>query len=87
MHSALPWLVFLFAFKAWRWKALPVLALPLGTWFSAIYLGEHYVVDVLGGIAYGLGAFILVEIVLPRLSVRFGFLSKNVPKLETKSES
>ncbi|MBE3115605.1 inositol phosphorylceramide synthase [Candidatus Bathyarchaeota archaeon] len=87
MHSALPWLVFLFAFKAWRWKALPVLALPLGTWFSAVYLGEHYVVDVLGGIAYGLGAFILVEKVLPLLTGRFRFLSKNVPKLETKSES
>ena len=87
MHSALPWLVFLFAFKAWRWKALPVLALPVGTWFSAVYLGEHYVVDVLGGIAYGLIAFTLVEIVLPPLTARFRFLSKNVPKLETKSES
>ena len=38
---------FLFAFKIWRWKALPVLALPVGTWFSVIYLGEHYFVDVL----------------------------------------
>jgi len=32
-------------------------------------------------------AFILVEKVLPPLTIRFGFLSKNVPKLETKSES
>ena len=60
-----------------------MLALPVGTWFSAIYLGEHYVVDVLGGIGYGLAAFILVEKVLPPLTVRFGFLRKNVPKLET----
>jgi hypothetical protein len=80
MHSALPWLVFLFAFKVWKWKALPVLAIPVGTWFSAIYLGEHYVVDVLGGIAYATVAFIAVEKILPLLSERIGFLMKHVPK-------
>jgi hypothetical protein len=46
MHSAMPWLVFLFAFKIWKWKGLPVVKIPVGTWFSAIYLGEHYFVDV-----------------------------------------
>jgi membrane-associated phospholipid phosphatase len=79
MHSALPWLVFLFAFKVWKWKALPVLALPVGTWFSAVYLGEHYVTDVLGGIAYATVAFIAVEKILPLLSARVGFLRKHVP--------
>jgi membrane-associated phospholipid phosphatase len=79
MHSALPWLVFLFAFKIWRWKALPVLALPVGTWFSAVYLGEHYVVDVLGGIAYATVAFVAVEKLLPLLSRKIGFLRKHVP--------
>jgi membrane-associated phospholipid phosphatase len=79
MHSALPWLVFLFAFKVWKWKALPVLALPVGTWFSAIYLGEHYVTDVLGGIAYATAAFIAVEKILPLLSSRIDFLRKHVP--------
>jgi hypothetical protein len=79
MHSALPWLVFLFAFKIWRWKALPVLSLPVGTWFSAVYLGEHYVVDVFGGIAYATMAFVAVEKILPLLSDRIGFLRKHVP--------
>jgi membrane-associated phospholipid phosphatase len=79
MHSAIPWLVFLFAFKVWRWKSLPVLALPVGTWFSAVYLGEHYVVDVLGGIAYATVAFIAVEKLLPLLSARIGFLRRHVP--------
>ncbi len=80
MHSAIPWLVFLFAFRIWKWKALPVLALPVGTWFSAIYLGEHYVVDVLGGIAYATIAFFAVEKLLPILSARVGFLKKHVPQ-------
>ena len=79
MHSALPFLIFLFTFKIWRWKALPVLALPVGTWFSAIYLGEHYVVDVLGGIAYATVAFVAVEKILPLLSGKLGFLRKHIP--------
>jgi len=83
MHSALPFLIFLFTFKIWRWKALPVLALPVGTWFSAIYLGEHYIVDVLGGIAYATVAFVAVEKILPLLSGKIGFLRKHVPEGKT----
>jgi membrane-associated phospholipid phosphatase len=81
MHSAMPWLVFLFAFKIWRWKALPVAILPVGTWFSAVYLGEHYFVDVLGGIAYATIAFIAVEKLLPLLSERLHFFRKHLPQL------
>jgi membrane-associated phospholipid phosphatase len=79
LHSALPWLVFLFSFKIWKWRALPVLVLPVGTWFSAVYLGEHYVVDVLGGIAYATVAFVAVIAVLPLLSRHVRFLGKHIP--------
>jgi membrane-associated phospholipid phosphatase len=80
MHSALPWLISLFAIKIWRKKALPVLIFPIGVWFSAVYLGEHYFVDVLGGIAYATLAFVAVEKILPYLSGKIGFLKKHVPK-------
>jgi membrane-associated phospholipid phosphatase len=79
MHSAMPWLVFLFAFKIWRWKSLPAVIIPVGTWFSAVYLGEHYFVDVLGGIAYATIAFVAVEKLLPVLSDRIDLLKKHVP--------
>lgn len=79
MHSAMPWLVFLYAFKIWKWKSLPVAVIPIGTWFSAVYLGEHYFTDILGGILYATVAFIAVEKLLPVLSSRIGFLKKHVP--------
>ncbi len=79
MHSAMPWLVYLFAFKIWRWKSLPIVIIPVGTWFSAVYLGEHYFVDVLGGIAYATIAFVAVEKLLPLLSSRSNFLKKHIP--------
>jgi membrane-associated phospholipid phosphatase len=68
LHSMYPWLVALYAFKLVRVKALPVLALPFGVWFSAVYLGEHYVVDVIGGVVYGTCAFLFVEKVIPYIA-------------------
>ena len=59
LHSAYPWLIAFFAIKAWRKKTLPVIVFPTVIWFSAVYLGEHYVVDVLGGVAYATFASIL----------------------------
>lgn len=79
MHSAMPWLVFLYAFKIWKWKALPVVIIPVGTWFSAVYLGEHYFVDVIAGIAYATLAYVAVEKILPLLATKSSFLRKHVP--------
>ncbi|MCW4011137.1 MAG: phosphatase PAP2 family protein [Candidatus Bathyarchaeota archaeon] len=84
MHSALPWLISLFALKIWKAKASPILIFPIGVWFSATYLGEHYFVDVLGGIMYATVAFVAVEKLLPYLSCRISFLKKHVPKPEGK---
>ena len=85
MHSALPLLISLFSIKIWRKKAIPTLIFPVGVWFSAVYLGEHYVVDVLGGIAYAAIAFLIVEKALPFLSKRVSFLRRHLPQLEGKT--
>ena len=79
MHSALPFLISLFAIKIWKKKGLPVLIFPIGVWFSAVYLGEHYVVDVIGGVAYAVVAFVAVEKILPLLSKKINVLKKHVP--------
>ena len=79
MHSAIPWLVFLFAFRIWKWKSLPVLVIPVGTWFSAVYLGEHYFTDVVAGIIYATAAYLVVTMLLPYISSKVSFLQKHVP--------
>ena len=61
LHASYPWVVSLYAIKIKRIKALPVLIFPLGVWFSAVYLGEHYIIDLLAGVAYSTVAYFLAE--------------------------
>lgn len=66
LHAAYPWLISLCAFKIWKKKALPVFLFPILVWFSAVYLGEHYVIDIIGGVAYATSAFILAYKIFPK---------------------
>ncbi|MGB8779051.1 MAG: phosphatase PAP2 family protein [Candidatus Bathyarchaeia archaeon] len=65
LHAMYPWLISLFAFKIKKAKALPIIVFPIGVWFSAVYLGEHYVIDVIGGVIYGTCAFLIAEKLIP----------------------
>lgn len=67
LHAAYPWLISLFALKIGKKKAIPILVFPIIVWFSAIYLGEHYVVDIIGGAVYATAAFLAAEELIPRL--------------------
>jgi membrane-associated phospholipid phosphatase len=71
LHSAFPWLISLYALKIGKAKALPILIFPFGVWFSAVYLGEHYIVDVLGGIAYATLAFLVSEKLIPYIQFKY----------------
>lgn len=52
LHAAYPLLVFLFALKFFKLKALLFFPYVLATWFSIVYLGEHYMVDIIAGAFY-----------------------------------
>lgn len=57
LHAAFPMLVFLVLWRVFpRWGWISVLY-PLVMAFSVVYMGEHYVIDVLAGFAYALTAF------------------------------
>lgn len=87
LHSAYPWLISLFALRIKKAKALPILVFPVGVWFSAVYLGEHYVIDVLGGIAYATAAFLFVDKVVPHLLSRYPGLRRFVPKTDVQDQA
>lgn len=52
LHAGYPFLVFLFCLRFFRKKALFFMPYMLMVFFSVVYLGEHYVVDLIGGIIY-----------------------------------
>jgi len=61
LHSAYPLLAYLFARNRWPRASLVLLAWSFAIWFSVVYLGHHYVVDVLGGILWAFGAYWVVS--------------------------
>lgn len=70
MHAAYPFLVFLFL-RERSWKmALAWLPVTGAIWFATVYLGHHYVVDLLGGVAYATVGYVVVRRILPRDHLR-----------------
>lgn len=61
MHAAYPLLVLLFALKFFGKKALFFVPYVFGVWFSIVYLGEHYVIDVIIGALYAIGFYIIAN--------------------------
>ena len=60
LHAAYPMLVLL-ALRAYKkklfWFFLPY---PFFVWFSIVYLGEHYVIDIIAGVFYAVAAYYFV---------------------------
>jgi membrane-associated phospholipid phosphatase len=58
LHAAWPFYLLFYCLYVWGRKALPAVILPVGVALSSIYLGHHYVVDVLAGIIYAAVTFV-----------------------------
>ena len=63
LHAAYPMLAVVYAWQRYRLLAVGLVLWTLGVILSIVYLGEHYVVDVLVAIAYVAVATIIVETV------------------------
>lgn len=70
LHAAFPFLGFLAVREVFsRRAAVAVLAWCAAVWFSVVYLGEHYAVDVIAGVALAAAAWwVLKHVVAPRYS-------------------
>lgn len=60
LHAGYPFLAFLFARRAFGRAGWLMLAYAACVWFAVVYLGEHYAVDVIAGIAYATVAYWVV---------------------------
>jgi hypothetical protein len=72
LHGAYPCAIAYFGMKKFR-KFRPLWILyPVGTWFSAVYLDEHYIIDLLIGLGYLAVAYQVSKgILYPKVFKRF----------------
>ncbi|MEO7617559.1 MAG: phosphatase PAP2 family protein, partial [Candidatus Saccharibacteria bacterium] len=71
LHSAYPFLDLLFINRLFGKKIAAIFSIyPLSIWFGVVYLGEHYVIDVIVGMLYSYVAFHGVEYGYTRLKQR-----------------
>ena len=70
LHAAYPFLAFLFARRAFPRAAWLMLAYTACVWLAIVYLGEHWVVDIIGAVAYALAAYFAI-VHGPRWARRF----------------
>lgn len=85
LHAAYPTLIFLLSLRFFRYKALIFAPYVLAVWVIVVYLGEHYVVDVILGITYAL-IFFLLTLLIHRQSDRiYALYIKSVNKFLRKN--
>jgi len=84
LHSAYPLLAFLFARTRWPRASLILLAWAAAIWFSVVYLGHHYVIDVVAGIAFAVGAYAALQSpMLKRFAAWLAGLGRRGTKVST----
>ena len=70
LHAAFPALSAIYAWRRYRWLAIGLLAYTACVWIAIVYLGEHYFVDALAGLAYAFAATAIVTLVAVRRARR-----------------
>lgn len=65
LHSAYPLLAYLFARSRWPRASLLLLAWSAAIWFSVVYLGHHYVIDVVAGMLFAVAAYHALRVTWP----------------------
>jgi membrane-associated phospholipid phosphatase len=63
LHAAYPLLAFMFAWRLFGRRSWPLLLYTILVWVSIVYLGEHYVVDIIGGVILTVGAYYAEELI------------------------
>lgn len=70
LHSAYPLIAALFVVKAFGRRAAAVMIYPISMWLGVVYMGEHYVFDVVAAVIYVAIVLYLVRYIFRRYRVR-----------------
>lgn len=70
LHAAYPLLVLLFGYRYFGKAALTFIPYVLGLWVSIVYLGEHYVTDIISGVIYTILTFYTFNFLIKLRKIR-----------------
>ena len=79
LHSGFPILCSLLLWRLYRWKGAPFYLYTLSVLFAIVYSGDHYVTDVLAGLALAIACYLL--------AVKIPKRRPPVPEDELKSDA
>jgi len=68
LHGAYATLFAVFALRLNRKAGIAGLVIACGVYFSTLYLGQHYLIDLIAGVVYALGSVLVVDRLLSRHS-------------------
>lgn len=86
LHAAYATLFSIFMFKLGRKYGLVSLPIAGGVYFSIIYLGQHFLVDLLAGVAYaGISSYVVVRVMNRRRKV--GSVSQSTPLVKNSAQT
>ncbi|MGH2561006.1 MAG: phosphatase PAP2 family protein, partial [Thermomicrobiales bacterium] len=71
LHASFPWLVLLFSVRFFGKKGLIFLLYNATVWFSVVYLGHHWVVDIFAGIVWATLWYAAIVLLWPRIARGF----------------
>ncbi len=84
IHAAFPVLGMIVArkYRVPMWLQVAQALQLAAVWFVIVYTGEHYVIDIVGGVLYAFAAFWIVQRVLAALDARRALPARAVPAVE-----
>lgn len=71
LHGGYPTLVLLYSIRFFGMKGILFLPYLILVWLSMVYLGEHYVIDLVSGAIYAAAFFFITEFILRRIYAKY----------------
>jgi membrane-associated phospholipid phosphatase len=81
LHAGFPILCSLLLWRFFRWKGTPFYLYTLSVLFAIVYSGDHYVTDVIAGLALAIGCYLLAM----RIPKKRPPLPKDEPKSDVET--